>query len=1032
VEVTTYSGDIALVEFFALNANGSIRVPLPDVRGFTLSPLTNDAGTLSIEYPTQGANFSVLHEGVTSGTDLSVAVYFNGVAQPQLQGLLNESSGDDVEPGSVWTFAGNFNVWRLSEAVVVPKAGMPSQGEDDPEENDAHFYSLTAGQIMRTLLQEANTRGALTNIIWSSIGNTTDSNGTLWSKIITLKVSPGTDYLQMLLALVEYGMAEFEMRGLELRMYEFGTWGVDRAALSPPVVFRAGQSVLDSPRKHSLRDTATTLLVAGGAGIYREESSATALARRGRRIEAFASQGSIHDIGTLTAYTQGRLGLLTEGKMEKTHGLTFGTGPQPVRDFEAADWVFSDLGDGLERLRVKQWTLSRDDAGKYTGLVVLNDLFAEAQAALVRRLRGIEGGSTVTGTSQAREVTSGNDTTIPAAPTGLTVSSMAYFTDGGQIRTAATAQWSPVLLNTDGTSTDDIDLYLVSWRYTDTSMYTNPALANWAFLPARQDETAVHHLSWSGLEPAKQIEVRLTTKDKAGHYSAWSASVFHTLAADVSPPPVPSTPITTTQFGSMRIEWNGLGSAGEAMPKDFARVEIHVSLVSGFTPTTVTYWNLFTGQAATAYSNIDYGVTVFVRFVAVDISGNRSNPSAQASGTARQVVNADVFDGAVGSSKLADLAVVRAKIADLAVNNAKIADLSVGKLVTGTLTADMVLGANIATALSGSRVGFNAQGFYAFNAASLQTVGINNTGSAFFLGEVATAASGSRFVFNPGGTNPTELRVYPNTGTANFTRVKAGTVTDGLGGEHSILSILGDRYANDIGEPYLEMFGSRGTLGWGDTALTAPNHLARVAVDRFGPTLSGSVLKFNCEDRTVTTPDGYAVFNFPGGVNSIELRKTFITGENFQLIRGTNRAVLLHGLGISSRNSSDTTDSAMYATAFNVSSARRTKTDIRELRADVLTKFDISAAQVWRYTDDVAENGDAAWWHVGPMAEDLSPEFVKPGIAGSGYVNVDDKVGIVWETLRRTRTQLKVQITQLRSDVTVLQQEVQALKGTPT
>jgi hypothetical protein len=363
------------------------------------------------------------------------------------------------------------------------------------------------------------------------------------------------------------------------------------------------------------------------------------------------------------------------------------------------------------------------------------------------------------------------------------------------------------------------------------------------------------------------------------------------------------------------------------------------------------------------------------------------------------------------------------------VNSAKIADLSVGKLVTGTLTADMVLGANVATALSGARVGLNAQGFYAFNTASLQTVGINNDGSAFFLGEVATAASGSRFVFNPGGTNPTELRVFPNTGTANYTRIKAGTVTDGLGGEHSILSILGDRYANDIGEPYLEMFGTRGTLGWGDTALTAPNHLARVAVDRYGPTLSGSVIKFNCEDRAVTSPDGYAVFNIPGG--SIELMKTLISGENYQLIRGTNRAVLFHTFGISSRNRSDTIDTAMYASAFNVSSARRTKTDIRELRADVLTKFDISAAQVWRYADDVAEQGDAAWWHVGPMAEDLPPEFVKPGLAGSGYVNVDDKVGILWETLRRTRAQLKSQITQLRSDVTVLQQEVQALKRTP-
>ncbi|MBA3970338.1 MAG: hypothetical protein H0X52_09570 [Gemmatimonadetes bacterium] len=521
----------------------------------------------------------------------------------------------------------------------------------------------------------------------------------------------------------------------------------------------------------------------------------------------------------------------------------------------------------------------------------------------------------------------------------------------------------------------------------------------------------------------------MTTKDKAGHYAAWSASVFHTLAADVNPPPVPSTPITSTLFGSMRIEWDGLGSAGEVMPDDFARAEIHVSLVSGFTPTDITYWNHFTGKAATAYSDIDYGVTVFVKFVSVDISGNRSNPSAQASGTARQVVNADVFDGAVGSSKLADLAVVRAKIADLAVNNAKISDLAVGKLVTGTLTADLVLGANVATALSGARVGINAQGFYAYNAASLQTVGINNDGSAFFLGEVATAASGSRFVFNPGGTNPTELRVFPNTGTANYTRIKAGTVTDGLGGEHSILSILGDRYANDIGEPYLEMYGTQGTLGWGDTAQTAGFHLARVLVDRYGPRLYGSVIELNCLDKTVITPDNRVKVTFQGG-GSMQLRSG-INNIAEQFIEGSNNGILFFGGGMAVKNKSETTDVAFYCSTLYQTSSVQSKTKIRAIDDALIAKFDNAPSTLWKYVAEETELGAAAPWHVGPIAEDMPAELLGSGPGGAVYVSIDGKLGIAWEVLRRTRTQTRAQITQLRSDVTVLQQEVQALKRTP-
>jgi hypothetical protein len=240
------------------------------------------------------------------------------------------------------------------------------------------------------------------------------------------------------------------------------------------------------------------------------------------------------------------------------------------------------------------------------------------------------------------------------------------------------------------------------------------------------------------------------------------------------------------------------------------------------------------------------------------------------------------------------------------------------------------------------------------------------------------------------------------------------------------LKIVGSRYANDIGEPYLEMFGTRGTLGWGDTALTAPNHLARIAVDRYGPTLSGSVIKFNCEDRNVTSPDGYAEFNIPGG--SIELMKTLVPGENNQLIRGTNRGVLLHGFGISSRNRLDTSDQPMYASAFYNTSAMEHKTDLMEVNQEVFDLFDNSTAKAWRYKDDIVEYGEDADWHIGPFSRDFRSEYVQIGPAGREYINVDTKVGVLWARMQRLIRDVKTERDALRSELVRIEGRI----GKPT
>lgn len=128
--------------------------------------------------------------------------------------------------------------------------------------------------------------------------------------------------------------------------------------------------------------------------------------------------------------------------------------------------------------------------------------------------------------------------------------------------------------------------------------------------------------------------------------SAWSESATHITAPDETPPPVPSAAQTAAGgAGAMRVRWDGLGAFGESMPVDLEAVEVHISLGSGFTPTSPAdrldpafnlandtfRANLTSGLTATL-SGLPAG-TYFVKLVARDITGNRSEPSAQVTRT---------------------------------------------------------------------------------------------------------------------------------------------------------------------------------------------------------------------------------------------------------------------------------------------------------------------------------------------------------------------------------------------------------------
>lgn len=1020
-----------LVEFWALNPNGTLRAPLPDITSWAISPVANDAGAAEIVYPINGTNYNILRETITYNRHLAVQVRIDGTIHPELQILIRASQGDDIsENNPNRTFTGVLPAGRLKEAVVEPKSGMDAQGNDSTIEQDGHYYSCTMGTIVSTLMTEAQVRGALNDFTFASFTGTHDSNGVAWSQIITLKMTPGTDYLKVLQALVEAGLGEFRVIGTDLRLYEPNTIGVDRTLTNPPLILRTGNSITDSPRKHTVENVATAALVAGAQGVYQWASDPDALTRLGRRIETFTSQGSISDPGTLTAYSQHFLDGVTPGRMEKNHGMVIvdDTTPAPVDDFDIGDWCWSDLGAGLERLRIPQWTLVGNDDGTITAGVTLNDLIAEREAAQAKRLEGIAGGTTISGTSTARQIPDSYIDGEPPEPpdsAGITVSSLAYITDEGTTLAAVSVQWDPILFNQNGTALTDLARYVVRWRYADPDMSPISLLLSWSTLTGTSDDTFAN---FSAVRPGVWIDVQVGGVDVAGNFSGWSATVAHLTANDTNAPPTPPAPVATAFIGTIKWEWNGLGALGETMPSDFSHAEFHVSTVNNFTESAATLYDTLAGPGAVAQTNAAYGTTYYGRLVLVDTSGNKSTHSAIASTQARQILNPDV--------------------ANLSIGSAQIIDLDVGKVTAGTISSPWIIGSSVQTSTSGARFGFNASEFFAWNAGGTKTVSITNAGAVSILGEIKTAVSGARVVVNPGGTAPTEIRFYPaNASLAKYISLFTTDVPGWPG--YSLVYLKGDRYTGLSGEAVLRMWWYEASFGWFDsTADILSSEESAVYAQQYSAGMNSSRLQFIAHGLRDTPTHDFAWTTDSGtmGIGMGSMKKDSLDafvigcpakGTAFAFQAGTIYAVSWGNTLVHAN---------FTAATVTQSSGVATKTNIENIDdLDVLAILEAAPTKRWEYRRDHEQPADPTTFrtrkpghlkkgdtidvevtipapptrpihkHYGPMAEDLPAGVVIPDTIDptSPLIDHGSLMGLQWEILRRLHAKIRNLETQL-------------------
>lgn len=565
--------------------------------------------------------------GLTLETFLEVRaqVSFGGEWTPVGPALLRlGGSHEDTDQAGMRTVTFVSREWVLGKARV---------GEGDLELIDGKrpFYQASPGDIMRTLLLEAQDRGAAAGIELGGFTAAQDSAGNAWPKVATIYYGPGLPIASVLENLVEQGMCDYRMNGRTLELYAPETeLGRDLTTGDAPV--RVHGSVTEAPVTYTLEDLTTSALLIGEEGFELEVANPSAPRDYGE-LEVTIEQGGVNSEGTARTMIDAELQRGSREVREITRTQAAATARHlPLRDYRVGDYVQAFDGGRWERYRVREVQLVMGDDG-WTVHTVLNDRLQELLLKLAKRTNGIVNGTKGTGGDGTPPAPAPRPGIEPAAPEGLVVDQQVYLDGAGNARGLVTAGWGAVTESVRGRAID-IGGYEL-WRR------DNETYAPWRMVSRTDGETEttdspVWLTRGDGSAAEYQWRVRALAQE-SGREGEWSAPVTMTMTQDTTPPPPPSAPIVTTGFRIVTVEWDGLTEDGTDMPADFSRVRVYLAgtedMADAVLAGSLSYPGTWNSETMAA------DVPVWVTMTAVDRVGNESDPTGPVSVTPRALVS---------------------------------------------------------------------------------------------------------------------------------------------------------------------------------------------------------------------------------------------------------------------------------------------------------------------------------------------------------------------------------------------------------
>lgn len=240
-----------------------------------------------------------------------------------------------------------------------------------------------------------------------------------------------------------------------------------------------------------------------------------------------------------------------------------------------------------------------------------------------------------------------DDGSVPAAPALNTpFNTYNYLDTEGKTRSAIIVDWDQPL-NVDGSTITDGNHYEIQHRVQGQS--------DWSGTSVNFDTT---DLTLLGLDPGVFYDIRVRAVDAANNPGAWATESGVQANPDITPPSTPAAP-SSVAGNPLRISVEhtlGKASGGTYnLELDLNHLEVHVGTTSTFTTTDGTK----VGELVANRGYIDQQIpakgafdapisdgdeTRYVKVIAVDHSGNKSQASGAATVTANLIANQHVSD----------------------------------------------------------------------------------------------------------------------------------------------------------------------------------------------------------------------------------------------------------------------------------------------------------------------------------------------------------------------------------------------------
>lgn len=646
--------------------NGSRLGQLPMPLSWNAGIPLNDLPSLALEYPKHVPGATYLANPCEVALELAPQDDPNYVEPPNCRFLAIREQDDPTDRLGIVRYSMPHYGWQLRKIRNMNTSQFDEEGKRS-------FAAATPGRILSTFIEEAKARGNVPGLTYD-FTNTHDSAGQPWNITLTLSFDAGQDLWSIVDALCSQGVFDWRFDRRTFQVYNVDT--TLHADRTSSVTLHAQRDLLDAPNDSSYEALAGRIFIMGD-GTRVSVTNNTSLQPWGTWEEAM-NQSGVSDSGTLIALAQARLSQTTGRRVQMTREIAFPTTLYlPLINYFPGDFITAPAKDGTnDDLRVRQITLTSDKSQGVTGNLVLNDRFIERD---LRRQRTLDSLTTSTGQPGGGGGAPSEDTRLPAAPAGLVLNSETYIDNRGEAVGQISAGWLPVTTATDGTPMD-IRRYEVWVRHA-------VATAPWQLVTVVDSPDTQAFLSPFNVEELYQVRVRAVGRnERRGPFTPTQTIL---VDPDQEPPPPPTTPVLSTRLGVIQAYWDGLAAGSLPMPLDFDHIQVWMSAdpVEDFERIDTLY-----REGSAVVPNQPYNELRYFYFVAVDRSGNESEPSGVQSIATDQLVPTDVTPGSIGYELLEEGAVRDDILADDAVRNRHVAagQITGDKVRAYSLTADRI------------------------------------------------------------------------------------------------------------------------------------------------------------------------------------------------------------------------------------------------------------------------------------------------------------------------------------------------------